>query len=109
MALTRKGTAYQFGTSGFTCSGVTVTGAGVSVEATLNTVITGSDGLVKTQIFGNPKATLRLNGYTTTGTLPEIGATATGGGETGSVVSSAIEASNEDFQRVSLTAEAYAY
>ena len=109
MALARKGTAYRFGTSGFTCSGVTVVGAEVSVEATLNQTVTDAAGLVKTQIFGNPKATLRMNGYTTTGTLPDIGSVATGGGETGSVVSSAIQASNEDFQRVSLTAESYAY
>lgn len=108
MALTRKGAGYRYGTSGFTCPGVVVAAADVAVEATLNATITDAEGKVRTHIFGNQKATLRMNGYTTTGTLPEIGTQASGAGEVGSVVSSSINASNEDFQRVSLVAEAYA-
>lgn len=109
MALVRKGAAYRFGISGFTCPGVIVTNADVSVDATTNIVIADAQGLVKTQILGNQKATLRMDGFTTSGTLPDIGTKAEGAGETGYVVSSRITASNEDFQRISLSAEAYAF
>lgn len=107
MALVRKGANYPYGTEGFSCSGVVVSSAEISIKATLNEVITDATGKPRAHIYGNPKATVAVSGFSTSISMPTIGSEVSAAGETATVISSRIVASNEDFQRVSVEAEAY--
>lgn len=111
MALSVKGTALKFGigTAGLTAPTVTgisnVTSAEVTSENSLNTSARSSDGETVTHVFGDPKATMRVEGFGTAASLPALDSVIAVGGAEGTVQRSTVQASNEDFVKLSAEGE----
>ena len=115
MALTRKGSlAFGIGTAGGGMTAPTVTGidavqsAEVTDEYTVNVQGKDSNGETVAHVYGDAKATMRVEGLHTAATLPTIGAAITVGGKAGVVMRASVQASNEDFVRISVEGEKYA-
>ena len=115
MALTRKGSlAFGIGTAAGGLTPPTVTGidavqsAEVTDEYTVNVQGKDSNGETVAHVYGDAKATMRVEGLHTAATLPTIGAAITVGGKAGVVMRASVQASNEDFVRISVEGEKYA-
>lgn len=112
MALTVKGTALKFGigTNGLTAPTVAaisnVTSAEVTKENSLNASARDAGGETVTHVYGDPKATMRVEGFHTAATLPTLGDSITVGGVSGPIQRASVQASNEDFVKLSAEAEA---
>lgn len=117
MALTRKGTlAFGIGTttgglaapSGAAASDIS---AVISAEATdefqVNATAKGADGEVSAHAYGDTKHSLRMEGYHSTAAIPSLGDDLTIAGKSGAVMRATIQASNEDFVKLSVEAEGF--
>lgn len=116
MALTRKGTlAFGIGTvlggpaiSGTAAAGISaVQSAEVSDEFTVNVPAKDTGGETVAHAYGDTKHSLRVEGLHTAATLPALGDALTVGGKEGAVMRSSVQASNEDFVKLSIEAEGY--
>lgn len=113
MALTKKGTLkFGFGTGGVTAPTVTgidtPTSSDTTSEYVVNTTAKNSDGEVAGHVFGSTKNTIKVEGFTTAGTLPTLGQPITAGAINAFAQSVSISASHEDFVKVSVSAEGHA-
>lgn len=114
MALSRKGTALAFGIGGLGLTAPTVTGisavqsAEATDEFTVNTTARNAGGETVSQVVGDAKATLRVEGLHTAADLPALDSAITVAGRTGFVTRSTVTASNEDFVKISVEGEKYA-
>ncbi len=114
MALTRKGTlafGIGAGTGGLTAPTVSgidaVQSAEASNEYTVNQSARDASGETVAHVYGDAKATLRAEGFCSTATIPTLGAAVTVAGFAGAVQRSNIQASNEDFVKVSVEGEKF--
>lgn len=115
MALTRKGTlAFGIGTAGGGLTAPTVTGisavqsAEVTKEFTVNVPGKDSGGETVAHVYGDAKSSLRVEGLHTAADIPTLGAALTVGGEAGVVMRASVQASNEDFVKLSVEGEKFA-
>lgn len=113
MALTRKGTlAFGIGATGLTAPTVTGIDAVQSAEAnseyTVNASARDAAGETVAHVYGDEKSTIRAEGFTTAAALPTMGAALTVAGKSGTVLRSNIQASNDDFVKVSVEGEKFA-
>lgn len=115
MALTRKGSlAFGIGTATGGLTAPTATGisavqsAEVSEEYTVNVDGKDTNGETVAHVYGNAKATMRVEGFNTAATLPTLGSPLSVGGKDGVVMRSNIQASNEDFVKLSVEGEKFA-
>jgi hypothetical protein len=114
MALTRKGSlAFGIGsaTGGLTAPTVTgvdaVQSAEVTDEYTVNVQGKDANGETVAHVYGDAKATMRVEGLHTAASLPSLGSGLTVGGKAGVVMRATVQASNEDFVRISVEGEKY--
>ena len=117
MALTRKGTlAFGIGTaaggltapSGTAAAGISaVQSAEVTDEYQVNATGKTSGGEVESHAYGDVKHTARVEGLHTAATLPALGDALTVGGKEVVVTRSSLQASNEDFVKVSIEGEGF--
>lgn len=115
MALTRKGTlAFGFGANGLTAPSGTgasaisaVQSAEVTDEFTVNAQGKDTNGEVATHVYGDVKHTARVEGLHTAADLPSLGVALTVGGKEVVVNRATVQASNEDFVRISIEGEGY--
>lgn len=115
MALTRKGTlAFGIGSIGLAAPTGTaaadisaVQSAEVTDEYTVNVDAKNTGGETDTHVYGNAKHTARVEGFHTAATLPSLGSALTVGGKEVAVMRSNIQASNEDFVKLSVEGEGF--
>jgi hypothetical protein len=117
MALTRKG-SLAFGIGTVTGGLTTPTGAAVSdisaivsaeasQELQVNATAKDATGEVVAHAYGDAKNVLRIEGFHTAADVPGVGDDLTVAGKTGIVTRASLQASNEDFVRLSAEAEGY--
>lgn len=85
----------------------TITGAEVNAELTVNVMAKDETGENVAHLFGDTKHTIKLDGHVDALALPALGAEVTYAGRSGAIVSSTINAVNEDFVKASVSAEGY--
>lgn len=117
MALTRKGSlAFGIGTVGGGLTAPTgaaasdisaITAAEASQEFQVNVAAKDATGEVVAHAYGDAKNSLRIEGFHSAATLPGVGDDLTVAGKTGVVTRANIQASNEDFVKLSAEAEGY--
>ena len=115
MALTVKGTLkFGIGSAGLAApTGAAVsdisaiTSADVTKEYTVNASARNADGETVAHVYGDAKATLRVEGFHTAAAIPTLGAALTVAGETGTVQKATIGASNQDFVKLSIEGEKF--
>ena len=115
MALTRKGTlAFGIGSvglaapTGTAASGISaVQSAEITDEYTVNAQGKDSGGETTTHVYGDTKHTARVEGLHTAASLPSLGDALTVGGKEVVVTRASVQASNEDFVRLSIEGEGY--
>lgn len=116
MALTVKGTALKFGigSAGLTAPAgggaaaiSNVTSAEVTTENTVNASARDAGGETVTHVFGDPKHTTRVEGFHTAADLPTLGAVLTVGGKETAIQRATVQASNEDFVKLSMEGEGH--
>ena len=109
MALTRKGANYAFGTAGFSVSGIdSLTSVSAGQEYTVNVTAKDTNGEVAAHLYGSEKKNFSAEGYVTGSVAPvALGGAATVAGVSGVVMNSSVQASNEDFAKVTVSGEAY--
>jgi hypothetical protein len=113
MALTKKGTlAFGIGAGGLAAPTVTgidaVQSAEASDEYTVNASARDTGGETVAHTYGDAKSTLRAEGFGNAATIPALGAALTVAGKTGAVMRSSIQASNQDFVKLSVEGEKFA-
>ncbi len=113
MALTRKGTlAFGIGALGLTAPTVTgitaVQSAEASDEFTVNASARDTGGETVAHVYGDAKASLRVEGLHSAADLPALGGALTVAGRAGVVTRSSVTASNEDFVKVAVEGEKFA-
>ena len=115
MALTRKGTlAFGMGSVGLAtptggaAAGISaVQSAEITDEFTVNVQGKDTGGEVTTHVYGDTKHTARVEGLHTAATLPSLGDALTVGSKEVVVNRATVQASNEDFVRISIEGEGY--
>lgn len=117
MALTRKGTlAFGVGTAlggiaaptGTAAAGISaLQSVEISDENTVNADAKTTAGETSTHVYGNAKHTARLEGFHTAADLPALGADLTVGGKEVAVMRASVQASNEDFVKISIEGEGF--
>lgn len=112
MALTKKGTlAFGFGAGGLTAPTVStisaITSAEATSEASLNVPARNATGETVAHAYGDEKVSLRVEGYHTAATLPTVGAAMTVAGKGGFAQRVSINASNQDFVKLSVEGDGY--
>ena len=76
-------------------------------EYTVKASARNADGETVAHVYGDAKATLRVEGFHTAAAIPTLGAALTVAGETGTVQKATIGASNQDFVKLSIEGEKF--
>ena len=108
MAITVKG-SLVFGLTDPTIAGISnPTSVQSTRENSVNTPARDVGGETVCRVYGDPKDSVRVEGYNSAATLPALGTAATVGDLSGVVMRAGIQAANQDFVKVNVDIEGFA-